>query len=61
MIMRFNRWYDKISEPYRMLVGLGIASPVFILLAMPDPALICSGLIYAMFLIIVRIIGAYNK
>jgi predicted signal transduction protein with EAL and GGDEF domain len=57
MIAAFNRWYDDIREPWRLLIALSIISPVFVLMAMDSIALIAGGFVYATFLVFVRAMG----
>jgi len=61
MIYKVNTWYNSIEEPWRMLVGLGICMPVFILLAMDSVPLILAGWLYGLLLIFVRIVGSYKR
>ena len=50
---RFNKWYDKLGEPYRFLLFMLLANPPIVLIAL-DRVLV--GGIWILLLVGIRII-----
>lgn len=64
MIKQFNQWYDKLQEPWRFLLCMGLAT-VGIFTAnigniIHNHYLEAAGFGFLIFLIAVRMIGRYN-
>ena len=55
IIWEFHRWYDKLQEPYRLLMALILVSAGIIPISIRNPYTAIGGIIYIFALLISRI------